>query len=264
MQSTSVDVATPTSTLLCTASGNFVHVEYPVEEAAELSVDESPVEEAVVEDVNEKSLADEPISASEELEVGSQKSDPIYFDWRPFSSKENKKKTKKKKSAFTIWKDLAEVPAEEPPAEIEGGHPLDKVCDAYEYIEEDHPLPKLESKSYLVEECEELKEDKLPPTPSPSPTLYGCQPKLRDTVQGTLRSGTPLLPESVGHPISASSGPAAAAPTEITSNNLQALVAQSRRAIVFKIEFPNEISTKSLLVMTTTAKPFSHPILAST
>ena len=96
VQSNSVDVATPTSTLLCTASDNFVHVEYSVEEAAELSVDESLVEEAVVEDVNEKSLADEPISASEELEVGSQKSDPIYFDWRPFRPRRIRRKRRKR------------------------------------------------------------------------------------------------------------------------------------------------------------------------
>ena len=138
--------------------------------------------------------------------------------------------------------------------------------------EEDHPLPELEPESYLVEGCEELKGDKPPPTPlplsSPSPpplpppTPYGCQPEIRDIVLGILRSGTPLLPESIGHPISASSRLAAAS-TEITTDNLQALVAQSRRAIVFKIEFPNEISKKSLLVMTTITDDTRTAIISS-
>jgi hypothetical protein len=127
VQSESVVVATPAPTLSDTVSGDFGHMEHLVEVATsrepsvdEAPVDKAPVEEAVVEDVNEKSLDEKPLYVSEEPGQASQESETISFKRSPWSMS---KKDKKKKATFTFdeikpaEEYLAEVPAEEPPAE---------------------------------------------------------------------------------------------------------------------------------------------------
>ena len=122
MQSESIFVATPGSILPGDARDEIVDREHPVEVADPIESlgDRAPVEEAVVEEVFEKPLAQEPISVSK----GPQ---PLSFEPEPVSQEadewggwgRHKKDTKKEKLSVT-FDDIqpAEVYPTDTPAEI--------------------------------------------------------------------------------------------------------------------------------------------------
>ena len=205
----SVVVATPVLTLSDTFSDNFANAEHLVEVTAyrEPSVDNASVEEAVVEDVNEQSLAADPIPVSEEPGLVSEASETISSGWSTWGISRKDKKKKKAKFVFDEIPSVEEhpteilaeeipaekIPAEEIPAEatvkeseVEREHPLGNVGAANDifvevqtdlsepdvYSAEDNfgwgSFTKKDKKKFGQEPIAEQIEEQIPP-PEPEP-----------------------------------------------------------------------------------------------
>jgi hypothetical protein len=238
VESESVLVAAPGSTLSDTVPDEFVQGEHPTEVAAtkEPLVDEAPVKRAVVEEEEKPiSLCEMPEPLCVEPEPVSPNYDTISSDWRLWDISNKEKRKRKARFKFDeihpVEEYPTEVPSKESPAEtrveeiwVEWNHPAEEVCSANDIIEDvptcnpEPDAPPLEG-DFLWGYCttkdkkkgrksieKEMSTQPLEPEPTPQPAEYddwgsfSAPEKEGKTLTKVGKSSPPRL-EPVSDPI---------------------------------------------------------------